>query len=154
MSETKPEIRFYHLLTQTLEQALPAILMKSLSGNKRSVVRFADDKEVQHFNEHFWTYNPESFLPHGAASNGNDTYQPIYLTAKAENPNGADMLVLCNQQTVPDNIAEFSLCCDFLNGQDDKSVEAGRDRWKAYKQAGYAVTYWQQTETGGWDQKA
>jgi len=148
------EIRFYHLLTQSLEQALPAILMKALSGNRRAVVRLADDKQVRHFNDHFWTYNPDSFLPHGAKGDGHDALQPVYLTSKAENPNGADMLVLCNQQTIPENLEEFALCCDFLDGQDDDSVEAGRARWKLYKEAGHTVAYWQQTEAGGWEQKA
>lgn len=148
------EVRVYHLLTQTLEQALPAILMKALSGGRKAVVRFADDNEVSHFNSHFWTYNPESFLPHGAANDGQAAMQPVYLTDKAENPNDADMLVLCNQQTVPENIEDFALCCDFLDGRNDQSVEDGRSRWKQYKEAGYTLTYWQQTDTGGWEQKA
>lgn len=148
------EIRFYHLLTQSLEQALPVILMKALSTNRRAVVRLTDDKQVRHFNEHFWTYNPDSFLPHGAKADGFDELQPIYLTSRDENPNGADMLVLCNLPSAPDNVGDFSLCCDFLDGQDDESVEAGRARWKAYKDAGHSITYWQQTESGGWEQKA
>ncbi len=148
------EIRFYHLLTQSLEQALPAILMKGLSGGRRVVVRFGDEAEVRHFNDHFWTYHPDSFLPHGAANDGHAESQPVFLTAKAENPNKADMLVLCNQQAVTEYIADFNLCCDLLYGQDDDSVAAGRARWKAYKEAGHAITYWQQTETGGWEQKA
>lgn len=148
------EVRVYHLLTQTLEQALPAILMKALSGGRKAVVRFGDAGEVSHFNAHFWTYNPESFLPHGAANDGHAKAQPVYLTDKAENPNEADMLVLCNQQAVPENIEEFALCCDFLDGRSDQAVEDGRARWKQYKEAGYILTYWQQTETGGWEQKA
>lgn len=149
-----PEIRFYHLLTQSLEQALPAILMKAMSGGRRAVVRFADDDEVKHFNDHFWTYNPDSFLPHGSAADGYENMQPVFLTSKAENPNQADMLVLCNQYTVPENIADFALCCDFIDGGNEGAVADGRKRWKAYKEAGYALTYWQQTETGGWEQKA
>lgn len=148
------EVRFYHLQTQSPEQAVPAILMKALAGGRRAVVRLADDKDVHHFDDHFWTYNPDSFLPHGTASDKHEKFQPVYLTAKAENPNGADMLVLCNAQAVPENIAEFALCCDFLDGQNDESVSLGRDRWKAYKEAGHTVTYWQQTATGGWEQKA
>jgi len=148
------EIRFYHLLTQSLEQALPAILMKALSGNRRAVVRLANEKQVRHFNEHFWTYNPDSFLPHGAKTDGYEEFQPIYLTAGNDNPNGADMLVLCNLAEAPDNVRDFSLCCDFLDGQDDESIQAGRARWKAYKDAGHSITYWQQTESGGWEQKA
>ena len=148
------EVRFYHLQTQTLEQALPAILMKALSTGRKAVVRFADAEQVEHFNSHFWTYNPESFLPHGAEKDGSAELQPVYLTDKAENPNAADMLILCNQQTVPENVDGFQLCCDFLDGRDDEAVSLGRERWKAYKEAGYALTYWQQTETGGWEQKA
>lgn len=148
------EVRFYHLQTQELEQALPAILMKALSGGRKAVIRFSDAKEVEHFNNHFWTYNPESFLPHGAANDGHAPLQPVYLTDKAENPNNADMLVLCNQIDVPENIGGFSLCCDFLDGRDDDAVAAGRNRWKSYKEAGYSLTYWQQTEAGGWEQKA
>lgn len=148
------EIRFYHLTTQSLEQALPAILSKALSGGRRAVLRLANDNEVRHFNEHLWVYNPDSFIPHGSKEDGHEGAQPIYLTAKAENPNGADMLVLCNQQAVPENIEDFSLCCDFINGQDGESVEAGRARWKAYKEAGHNLTYWQQNDAGGWEQKA
>lgn len=148
------EIRFYHLLTQGLEQALPAILSKAMAGGRRIVVRFADGREVQQFDDHLWTYNPDSFLPHGVAGEAQDKFQPICLTTKAENPNGADMLVLCNQNTVPENIADFTLCCDFLDGRSDEQVEAARARWKAYKEAGHAITYWQQTESGGWEQKA
>lgn len=148
------EIRFYHLLTQRLEQALPAILTKALAGGRKAVIRFADDKDVQLFDDHLWTYTPDSFLPHGQSGGTHDALQPVLLTTKAENPNGADMLVLCNQKTVPENIDDFSLCCDFLDGQDDEAVALGRERWKTYKEAGYALTYWQQTETGGWEQKA
>ncbi len=148
------DIRFYHLQTQSVEQALPAILMKALSGGRKAVVRLPAQADVKHFDEHLWIYTPESFLPHGTAKDGNEKYQPVYLTDEAENPNNADMLVLCNIQTVPENIAEFVLCCDFIDGVDDDAIAAGRARWKVCKEAGYNLTYWQQTETGGWEQKA
>lgn len=148
------EIRFYHLTTQSLEQALPAILSKAYAGGRKAVVRFASEGEVRNFNDHLWAFNPDSFIPHGSKEDGYENFQPIFLTHKAENPNGADMLILCNQKAVPENTDEFPLCCDFLNGQDDEAVDAGRTRWKAYKDAGHSITYWQQTDTGGWEQKA
>lgn len=64
------------------------------------------------------------------------------------------MLALCNVHPVPENTDCFSLVCDFLDGQDDESIEAARERWKAYKDAGHTVTYWQQGPQGGWEQKA
>lgn len=148
------DIRFYHLTVQPLEQALPAILSKALATGRRAIVRLPAQTDVRHFDDHLWTYTPESFLPHGAAKDDYASLQPVFLTHEAENPNAADMLVLCNIQTVPENIADFALCCDFINGQDEESVLAGRARWKLYKEAGHTLTYWQQTETGGWEQKS
>lgn len=148
------EIRFYHLHTQTLEQALPAILMKALSGGRRVVVRFADEPSLAQFDDHLWTYHPDAFLPHGVEGGAQDADQPVILTTRESNPNKADMLVLCDQQTVPGNVTEFSLCCDFIDGRDPAAIESGRARWKTCKEAGHALTYWQQTETGGWEQKA
>jgi DNA polymerase-3 subunit chi len=33
-------------------------------------------------------------------------------------------------------------------------VAHARERWKAEKAAGHAVTYWQQNSRGGWEKKA
>lgn len=148
------DIRFYHLQTQTLDEALPAILTKAVATGKKIVVRFPNMAAAHHYDEHLWRYTPDSFLPHGAKGDGQEGQQPIYLTDGIENPNGAQILVLCQIQTVPENIAEFSLCCDFVDGRDPMDVDAGRARWKVYKEAGHSLTYWQQTESGGWEQKA
>jgi DNA polymerase-3 subunit chi len=148
------EIRFYHVTTQTLEQAIPAILTKAYGQERKSVVLFGDSKDMIQFDETLWVAKPDGFLPHGTQKDDYPDLQPIYLTTKAENPNKADLLAMCDIYTVPENISDFSLVCDFLNGRDDDSIAAGRVRWKTYKDAGHSVTYWQQGDTGGWEQKA
>jgi len=60
------EIRFYHLQTQTPEAALPQILQKALAGERRIVIRMADDKAVEKLNDLLWTFSASSFLPHGS----------------------------------------------------------------------------------------
>ena len=40
-----------------------------------------------------------------------------------------------------------------LNPVDAAAVDAARARWKAYTAAGHALTYWRQTESGGWEKK-
>lgn len=148
------EVRFYHLTTQSLEQALPVILAKGLASGRKAIVRFGTEDDVKSFNDHLWTYHPDSFLPHGSSTDAFPECQPIYLTARDENPNTADMLVLCRLTDAPDFMSDFGLCCDFLDGRDDDAIDAGRARWKKYKELGFAVTYWQQSETGSWEQKA
>ena len=41
-----------------------------------------------------------------------------------------------------------------FDGRDEEIVARARERWAAYKAAGYKMTYWQQEERGGWQVKA
>lgn len=146
------EIRFYHLQTQTLEQALPQILNKSLETGRRVVVKAGSDKDVKHLNDYLWTYHPDSFLPHGSKVNGHAQDQPVWLTTEDENPNGADVLVLTGGQETQ-ALSSFSLCCEMLDGRDEQAVAAGRERYRKYRDDGYEITYWRQGENGGWEKK-
>lgn len=147
------EIRFYHLRTRTLEQALPEILEKALAQGRRAVVRMPDEKAVERMNENLWTFRPDSFLPHGNRRDGNAADQPVWLTDRDENPNGADVLFLANGASFED-MSAFTLCCDLFDGNDEAMVTAARARWKTHKDKDIPVTYWQQTDRGGWEQKA
>lgn len=146
------EIRFYHLQTQSLEQALPQILTEALSGGRRVIVRTKGEKETERLNELLWTYRPESFLPHGSAKDGFAEDQPVFLADNDENPNGAEVLVLTGGAACAD-IAAFSLCYEIFDGNDETARTAARSKWKAYKDSGHELTYWQQNERGGWDKK-
>lgn len=88
------EIRFYHLQTRSIDQALPDIVQKALSAGHRIVVRARDEGEVERLNSHLWTYRPNSFIPHGSRKDGHATDQPVYLSAGNDNPNGADALIV------------------------------------------------------------
>ncbi len=147
------EVRFYHLQKQTLDQALPLILEKVYQTGKNAVVRMVDEKEVNRMNDLLWTYKPASFLPHGCKKTGNADQHPIWLCAKAENPNNAKTLILTQGQT-EDDMTPYDLCCDMLDGRNDEAVKNARTRWKEYKEKGFTVTYWFQSESGKWEKKA
>jgi len=147
------EIRFYHLQTQSQEQALPALLSKAVEMGKRIVLKLIDIKEVEVMDAHLWTYSVHSFLPHGCAKTGNAELQPIWITAQDENPNNADVLIV-GHGAVTEMQADFDLCCEVFDGRDEKAVADARTRWKSYKDKDYNVTYWKQNEQGGWDKKS
>ena len=73
---------FYHLTTSPLERALPKLLEKSYSGGYRAVVLFDSNEQVERFNTLLWTYDPNSFLPHGSAEE--EGAHPILLTHKLQ----------------------------------------------------------------------
>lgn len=151
--ELMSEIRFYHLQNQTLEQALPALLSKAYQGGRRIVVKCADEKQMKALNDHLWAYHPDSFLPHGSAQDEFPERQPIYLTTADENPAQAGVLILTGGCTSPE-MGAYELCCEMLDGRNGAQVAEARKRWKAYQDEGHDITYWQQGEQGGWQQKA
>tara|TARA_B100000780_G_C21102829_1_gene445150 strand:- start:38 stop:484 length:447 start_codon:yes stop_codon:yes gene_type:complete len=146
------EIRFYHLQNQTLEQALPALIAKAYDNGHRIIVK-APKNEIEHLNDILWTYRADSFLPHGCEKDGHAQHHPIWLTDTDDNPNEADVLILTHNLDSQSK-HNFKLCCEVFDGRIDKDVHAARTRWKAYKDQGLNITYWQQTEQGGWNKKA
>jgi DNA polymerase-3 subunit chi len=145
-------VDFYHLQTSPLERALPQLLEKVVQSGQRAVVLAASEDRVEALADLLWTYNPNSWLPHGTRKDGTAGDQPVWLTDREENPNGARILVLTDGMS-SDRMADFDRCLDMFNGASDEATAAARDRWKAAKAAGHELHYWQQTDTGGWQEK-
>lgn len=144
------EIRFYHLTTTSLEQALPRVLEKVLGTGQRAVVVAGSAERVEALNAALWTYDDRSFLPHGSAKDGFEADQPIWLTLREENPNGATMLVTVDGVEAAD-AGQWPSICAFFDGRDDDAVAASRERWKLWKAAGHSLKYFKQNDRGGWE---
>ena len=146
-------VSFYHLTTAPLEQALPVLLEKSLSAGHRVVLMAGSAERVGHLDAHLWTYDPASFLPHGAGRDATSAQQPVFLTDADENPNDADLLVLTDGVT-SQHLGKFTRCLNLFDGQDEAAVAQARAYWKEWNAAGHELIYYQQTERGGWTEKA
>ena len=147
------EVNFYHLTRSSLEDALPRLLAKTLQAGERAVVMLGSPERVDALNNHLWTFDPDSFLPHGSAKDGEADRQPVWLTHLDENPNGAAFLFVADRAR-SERVGEYRRCFELFDGRDDEAVTQSREQWKAYKAAGHIVAYWQQTESGGWEKKA
>lgn len=145
-------ISFYHLQRTSLDRVLPRLLEKVLESGHRAVVVAGSEEQVEALGTALWTYEQRSFLPHGSAADGHADRQPVYLTAADENPNGSDVLVLVDGAASA-NLDGFDRVLDMFDGHDASAVEAARARWRDLKEAGHELTYWQQTERGGWERK-
>lgn len=151
------EVAFYHLERSALEAVLPKLLEKTLDADKRALVLAGSAARVEALNAALWTYDPDSWLPHGSAKDGDPQDQPIWLAvadADADtNANAAEFLFLTDGAT-SGMLKDFERCFDMFDGNDPVMVEAARQRWKQCKDAGHALTYWQQGAGGGWEKKA
>lgn len=143
------DVRFYHLTTTSLEAALPRLLEKARERGWHAVICCGTDERVEALTQHLWTYDTESFLPHGSPKDGYADRQPIWLDTSDANVNGADVLFLTDGQTASD-VSAYTVVAELFDGNDGEAVAAARQHWKAYKDAGHAPTYWKQDERGRW----
>ncbi len=146
------EIGFYHLTRTGADQALPTLLGRTLSAGQRAVVICGGPDRVAALDASLWLCPEPDWLPHGTAATGAADLQPIWLTTEDEAPNNARFLFLLDGAGSR-RLDQFDRVFDLFDGQDEAAVIAARQRWKAAKEAGHTLTYWQQT-TRGWEKKA
>jgi DNA polymerase III subunit chi len=142
------EFRFHHLDRRRVDQALPALLEQAYGEGRRVVVRAPSQEMVEALNDRLWTYDDASFLPHGAAGDGDPMSQPVSLTAKVGNPNGATMLVLVSgAETCPDD-ATFDSVVRLFDGRDAEAIAEARREWRRLKDEGRTLSYWREGKDG------
>lgn len=147
------EIRFYHIQKKSAENVVFDLCERALTRGHKILIRTKDEAESLRLNDFLWTNKPDSFLPHGRPSDDNADIQPIILTATNDNPHQADVIFLmpgCETE----NIENFTLVCNILDGRDEEQITQGRARFKEWKAQGHTLSYWQQSETGKWEQKS
>jgi DNA polymerase III subunit chi len=145
------EVRFYHLERRRIDQALPALLERALEEGRRVLVRASSDEMVAALNERLWTYDDASFLPHGAAGDGDPMEQPIFLTSEMENPNAATMLVRLSGVEAAEADDAFDLVVLVFEGRDEAALAHARGEWRRLKDEGRTISYWRESDEGGWE---
>jgi len=147
------EIGFYHLTRFSLEQALPKLLEKAYGAGHRILVRTGDAARLARLDQLLWTYDADSFLPHGTDPKWG-ALQPIHLSAGTERPNEADVLVLVDGRAPEADIADFTRCLILFDGTDEAAVTQARSWWTRLKADDHPLTYWKQKDSGGWEKGA
>ena len=145
-------IDFYHLEKMSFDEAAPLALEKAYERGNKVLVRLENAVAADALNQTLWTFNPNSFIPHGVEKDGFPEQQPIFITHKKDfNPNGADVLVLYNAREIP-NLEGFSRALLFFNGMDEEALKDARFLWRNLKEADNELHYWQK-ENGKWAEK-
>lgn len=151
------EVGFYQLRTTALEDALPRLLQKILDAGHRVRVVGASEERMAVLNGVLWTFDENSFLPHGDIGEGNAKHQPILLSNESADPsaneNNADIVVTIDG-VEPVMLVGVLRYLDMFNGNDEAALRAARQRWTRRKAENHHVSYWQQGEGGGWEKLA
>jgi DNA polymerase-3 subunit chi len=148
------EVLFYHLQAQPVERVLPVLLEKSLARGWRVVVHTTLEERIDALDAHLWTFQEDSFLPHGTFREPTAAEHPVLLTVRDDNPNGAMVRFLLDRAPMPDDAGQYERLVLMFDGNDNDAVAEARQRWQAAKARGFAVTYWQTDDSGHWQRRA
>lgn len=148
------EILFYHLRRQSVENVLPALIEKSLARGWRVIVQASSEERVDALDAHLWTFRDDSFLPHGTDRDADAAVQPVVLTVREHNPNGAHIRFLIDGAAVPGDAEAYARIVLLFDGEDPEAVAQARQRWAEAKQQEFDVTYWQTDENGRWTRRS
>lgn len=147
-------VDFYHLQHHKLEDVLPKLLEKAYTTNKKIVVRVGNEERVEFLNSLLWTYDEQSFLPHGSKKDGSSEMQPIWLTHENDIPNNTLFLFLVDgAEASIDEFSKFERVFNIFDGNSPQSLEKSRALWRELKQQDFTLFYWQQAPNGSWQQK-
>ena len=145
-------VDFYHLQKSPLDAVLPVLAQKAYATGKRLLIKTDLAPKAEHINTLLWTFDPASWVPHGAASDGYESEQPVFVADGEGNPNNAEMIMLTDGGTI-DEIKPFERCLNLFDGHDETAVRQARELWKAVVAAGHEAYYWQQNDSGKWEMK-
>lgn len=151
MTDPAPEWWFYHLQRTSVERAAPPLMQKCLERGWRVLAVSAEANRRAALDEALWTFDDQSFLPHGQAeAAGLDaSRQPVLIADRAENANDAHALFLLDGFDHPP-AADFERCMVMFDDGDAESRATARAQFKAAKDADLVTRYFQQTNGGGW----
>ena len=135
---------------------MPKLVQKALEQEYRVLIITEHPEQAKRLDTALWTFEPGSFLPHALATGGDeDKEQPVLLAQDYTDANDATLLICLNGQAFdasPD--ARLVRILDMFDGYNESALAAARARWKAYKEAGFPVSYIKQQANGSWKKEA
>jgi DNA polymerase III subunit chi len=115
------------------------LLRKARAAGNQCVVYCSRESTLDELDKLLWTFSPLDFLPHVYASDAlaNDT--PILLTTAVADTPHHDVLINLDADS-PTFFSRFERVIEVVGTSED-DANAGRMRYKFYKERGYALTH-------------
>lgn len=147
-------IDFYHLQKSTLDEALPKLVLKAYETGKKIKIKVGNDLRVDFLNTLLWTFEDESFLPHGTKKDGFADMQPVYISSDDDNPNDAVFLFLVEAADItPEDALNFERIFYIFSGNNENELTKAREMFRAFANKDFERHYWQQNIEAKWEEK-
>jgi len=112
-------------------------LARKAYASGRSLVVLAEPARLAAFDEQLWTFAPLEFVPHCMAKSALAQETPVVLAADLDDVPHHQVLVNLGAP-VPAQFARFERLVEIV-GSDGDDLAAGRERYRFYRDRGYAI---------------
>lgn len=130
-------IDFYFNAEERLQVAC-RLAGKAVARGKRLVIYAPEAETASRIDRMLWTWPAIGFVPHCMAHDGLAPETPVLIAADEEAPE--DCAVLLNLgPAAPPHFARFERLLELV-GRTEEEKGAGRERYKFYRDRGYAIT--------------
>ena len=144
------EINFYHLTVTTKTQALPRLLAKIYGLGHKLLLYTQDESVMKLYDELLWSFSTKVFLPHATMNDPIPEKQPLYLTNDPTDLKNKATILVCLDDNIPINIADFSKVIIMFEAATEASLDFYRKKWTELKSTSSEMTYWKQSPDGSW----
>ncbi len=136
-------IDFHSNVGDSIAYACRLVRKAYLSGEP--IVVLAEPARLAAFDEQLWTFKPLEFVPHCMADSALAADTPVLLTASLEAlvQDQRHQILLNLGATVPQQFARFERLLEVV-GNEEHELVAGRDRYRFYRDRGYALNNYNQ----------
>jgi len=105
----------------------------------RVLILCPEREEAHHLDRLLWTFRQESFLPHGLVGSVDAKLTPILISLDGS-PETEQQVLLNLGRDLPSRWERFERLCDLVDN-DPVVLQAGRARFRAYREHGYKPTH-------------
>ena len=138
-----PQVDVYTLGTPDPRARLVAacrLAEKAYSQGRCAFVRTGSPADTAACDDLLWTFADGSFVPHGVwpAEPEFAAATPVLVGSQDPPPTHRDVLINLADDA-PHDVSAYARICDMVGG-DERGKQAGRARWRAYRDAGCAPT--------------
>lgn len=128
-------VDFYQLSAQGRSEleVIFRLLHKAFEQQLNTLVLGRDEQHCLQLNEQLWSFDEQSFLPHGL--NQELGHQPILIQTVAENSEQRQLLLNLNPE-IPACFSQFERVIELIT---ENNLQNARQHYRFYKDRGYPL---------------
>lgn len=133
------EVDFYFNAPDRLQVAC-RLAGKALAQGKRTLIYAPDPELLSRLDKLLWTWPATGFVPHCRLGDALAAETPVLLAADERVPERPEILLNLAAECPP-HFASFERLLEVVGQGDEAEKDAGRQRFRFYKQRGYRIAH-------------